>query len=181
MFKLRFGIIWTFITTACFALVLFVPGEARGGDDMSVGMFLFFLLFEVIGIKMIRSGAKIVIADKNTEKYGNIVFGRILDISETGSYSNEKAELKATILAYIPEEGGTRTFSEMIGYSTNGYHQGSFLLLKHFEDDVNIIQELQESSVPANALEKLKEQTNYFDSDDTNKSEINDYNWKRIN
>ncbi len=179
MSKLKFGIVWTAFTTIVFAIVLFIPGEDRGGADMSAGLFLFFIFFEYIGIRMIRSGAKVVIADKKTDDFGNIVFGRILDISTTGTYTNNIPELKATILAYIPEEGGTRTFTEIIGYSAKDYPPGTFLLLKHFEDDVNIVQIIQEDSVSAVALEKLKDKTEYFDSNETDKTEINDFNWQK--
>ena len=79
MSKLKYGIIWTVFTTIVFAIVLFIPGEDRGGADMSAGLFLFFIFFEYIGIQMIRSGAKKVIANKKTDGYGNLVFGRILD------------------------------------------------------------------------------------------------------
>jgi len=160
MFKLKFGIIWTLFVSIVFGIVLFIPASKRGGDEISPGMILFLMLFEAIGIWMLVGGTKQIITDKKTDKYGSLAYGRIVGIRRTGAYVNGVPELEAVIATYIPEENKVKLFSEIIGIGNLNYRPGMYLLLKHFESDVNIVQTLQEKSIPFDALDSITKMVN---------------------
>ena len=90
-----------------------------------------------------------------TKQYGKYVYGRILDFVPTGSSINGIPELKAVISAYIPSTREVKEFRETIGFGNNSYNIGDYLVLKHYEDDVNIIQHAVESKIPIDVIEKL--------------------------
>ena len=106
---------------------------------------------------MLVAGAKTVIKDKKTDKYGISTYGLIINISETGSYVNNNPELRADILTYLPYENTTRTFKEIIGFAPPKYEIGTYVLLNHHEDDVNIVQSTDKNFIPSDVLEKLGE------------------------
>ena len=160
MFKLKFGVIWTVFVSFVLAVVLFIPAKERGGDEVSPGIILFLLLFEAIGIWMLIGGIKQVATDKKTDKYGSLAYGRVLGLRRTGSYVNDVPELEAVIATYIPEENKVKIFSEIVGVGNLNYRAGMYLLLKHFENDVNIVQTLQEKSLPSEALDSITKVVN---------------------
>ncbi len=123
--------------------------------EVNLASIPFVLLFEVIGIKLIISGAKTIIKDKKTDKYGISTYGVIKDILETGSYVNGIPELKAEILVYLPYENTTKVFYEIIGLAPEKYNIGEFVLLSHYEDDVNIVETTEPKFIPSDILEKL--------------------------
>jgi hypothetical protein len=106
---------------------------------------------------MIVAGIKTVIKDKKTDKYGISTYGLITNISETGSYVNNNPELRADILTYLPYEGTTKTFKEIIGFAPPKYDIGTYVLLNQHEDDVNIVQSTDKNFIPRDILEKLSE------------------------
>ena len=105
---------------------------------------------------MIVAGAKTIIKDKKTDKYGTSTYGLITDISETGSYVNNNPELRATILTYLPFEGITKTFKEIIGFAPPKYDIGTYVLLNQHEDDINIVQSTDKNFIPSDILKELE-------------------------
>ena len=159
MFKLKFGLLWTLFVTPIFIMCLVIPGEQRGGVDMSPGLFIFFSIFEAIGLFLLVSGIKQVIKDKKTNKFGDITYGQIISIYGTGSRSNDKEELQAEILTYVSNQNTLKRFNEIIGFPPIIYNVGDFVQLKFYEDDINIIQTVSENMIPNTVLTLLKEET----------------------
>ena len=126
---------------------------------MSPGLFIFFLIFEAIGLIILISGIKQVIKDRKTNKFGDITYGQIISIYETGSVSNGKKELQAEILTYIYNQNIGRRINEIIGFQPLEYNVGDFVQLKYYEDDINIVKVVSENMVPGTALKLLKEET----------------------
>lgn len=177
MFRFKFGLIWTLFTSIIFGFVIFVPADERNGAEMSFGLGLFFLLFEAIGIFMLVSGIKQILKDKKTSKYGIEAYGRILRIFPTGASANGVPELQAEIGTYIPDTGETREFTEITGFKPL-YDVGDYLLLKYYEDDVNIVQRLEKNEVPVHFLEIIN--SKYLTKIDKDIIEIDGVKYKRI-
>lgn len=116
MFKFLFGFVWTAFVTPIFIMCLVVPGEQRNGVDMDPFSFIFFIVFEVIGLYMLISGLRQIIKDRKTKKHGIICYGIVSDIQTTGSYVNGKPEYKAILDFVNPETNQLETIEEIIGF-----------------------------------------------------------------
>jgi len=73
-----------------------------------------------------------------TSMKGSEISGVVVDIMETGSYANGRPELKAAIVAILPDRT-TKMFYEIIGFNYRKYRMGECVKLKHYKNDVNII------------------------------------------
>ena len=139
MFHFKFGLAWTCLTTAVLIWMIFIPQETRTGGPMSIPLALFLVLLEGVGVYFIVQGLEMIIKDKNTDKFGDHTIGRILDISPTGYDANGRPELKATVVAYLPEYNIAKVFYEIIGVAPAKFDVGSYVTLKYFDNDVNIL------------------------------------------
>ena len=148
MFKFKFGLIWTLFVTPIFIMCLVIPGEQRGGVDMSPLLFLFFILFEFIGLYLLIIGLKTIIKDKKTKKYGTQCYGIVRDIQHTGSYSNENPEYKAVVDIVNPKTNQIEKIEEIIGFDNSKYPINSYVLCKFYEGDVNFERVIFENEVP---------------------------------
>ena len=150
MTNLIFGLIWTAITFICTLPVLF-EGE--------IGVMLFLSIFWIIGIYLIKSGLKEIRTNKATDDFGEECFGIITDIYETGTYVNSVPELKAELKAYIPSLGRTISAAEKIGLAdkVTEYDIGTYVLLKYYNGDVNIVYSVDEMILPADAKLELSQ------------------------
>lgn len=156
MFNLRFGLIMTLLVTPMFIFGMVIPGEQRNGADMTPSLFIFLMIFEVIGLVFLFSGIKQVVIDKKTDKYGNMTYGQIIHIYGTGSEYNGKEELQAEILVYLPTENKTKKINEIIGFPPLEYNVGDFVQLKIYENDVNVVRVVLENEIPNTILTLLK-------------------------
>ncbi len=157
MLQFKFGLAWTCLTTAVLIWMVFIPQETRTGGPMSIPLALFLVALEGVGVYFIVKGLETVIKDRKTDKFGDQTIGRILDISPTGSDVNGRPELKATIVAYLPEYSIAKVFYEIIGTAPAKIDVGSYVTLKYFDDDVNIIKKLAEENVPENIAKVINE------------------------
>lgn len=148
MFKFLFGLVWTAFVTPIFIMCLVVPGEQRGGVDMSPSLFIFFILFESIGFYMLISGLKKIVKDNKTKRYGMQCYGIISEIRETGSYVNNNPEYKATLYILNPETNQVETIEEIIGFDYNKYPINSYVLCKYYQGDINLENIISENEVP---------------------------------
>ena len=155
MFAFKFGLMWTCIITFVLVISIFTSITSGGGLAFIIPTIVLLIPFYLIGFFVLGIGIKEIIQNKNTEKYGRFIYGRVLDIVPTGSSVNGVPELKAIITAYIPSIGATSKFSEIIGIGNNPYSVGDFLVLKHYKNDVNIVQPAIEAKIPIDIREKL--------------------------
>lgn len=154
MFQLIFGIIWTSFVTPIFIMCLVIPGEQRNGADMNLFLFIFFLVFEAIGIFLIAGGSKKIIKDRKTKKHGKPCYGMVIGILESGTYVNGSPEYKATLQFVNPENNQLETIEEIVGFDYNRYPIDSFVQCKYYEGDINL-----ESLVPEDVIpEEIKNQ-----------------------
>lgn len=111
--------------------------------------------FAVIGLLFLFFGIRKIFKDKKTDKYGEMCFGKIFKVYESGTYVNGKAEYKADFLVFIPSLNTTKTFSEVIGYDPFKYPLNSFVSIKHYNNDINICGVIDENNIPSIAKNML--------------------------
>lgn len=155
MFKFIFGFVWTAIVTPIFITCLVIPGEQRGGVDMDPSLFIFFIIFEFIGLYMLISGLKKIINDRKTKKYGIQCYGIISEIQETGASVNDNPEYKAILHFVNPETNRVETIEEIIGFDYNKYPINSYILCKYYQGDINLENLISENEVPFGIKEYL--------------------------
>lgn len=154
-FEFQFGTIWTAFMFIFTIIIIFSSIES-----FNLMAIPFLGMFWYIGIYLLKSGLRKMKADAATEDFGEECFGRICELSSTGS-TNGNTFYRATIIAYLPKEGIVKTFQEDIGYNYYEFPEGSYLRLKYFQDDVNIKEIINENIIPEkvrNRLVMLEEQ-----------------------
>ena len=156
MFELKFGMIWEAIVLII--SVAFLSDIVAGGEEAIalIPISLFLLLFHGIGIFLLFVGIKKVVANRKTEKYGEECFGKIIDIHPNGNSVNGRKELAAVISVFIPTEGQSRDFKEVVGMGTSPYEIGDYIKGKFFNNDVNIMEKVYPDYLPVNVRNALE-------------------------
>ena len=186
MFKFLFGLVWTAFVTPIFIMVLLVPGEQRGGADMDPFMFIFFMIFEAIGLYMIISGLRKIIKDGKTKIHGVECYGIVDDIKPTGSYVNDRPEYKAIVNFINPETNKLETIEEIIGFYYDKYPVDSYVLCKYYKGDINFEKIVYDNEIPEEIKKYLvpsPKTSDHYDfefSDDKEYVTINGIEYKRV-
>lgn len=164
MFEIIFGSFWTAIT-AFITIATYTAEHVTVNDveytqaEFSTMLFpkVFLGIFWFIGLFMLYTGLKKIIKNHNTNVYGEIVYGKICNIYNSGTYINEVPELKADFLIYVPSEWGTKVVSEVIGLDNikNCYQIGDYVEVKYYNNDINIIRTVTEDELPYEARPEL--------------------------
>lgn len=115
-------------------------------------MIIFFSIFYIVGICLVVKGAKRVKKDNDTDKKGEICYGRIIDIVPTGVYVNDRQEYKAVVHFYIPSLNKDEILEEVIGFEYYKYNVGDYYKLKYYNKDINFVNKVEISEVPQNVL-----------------------------
>lgn len=167
MFEIIFGIIWLLITgmvTLGFysgtASTITVNGQLVSQEEFNamLGPKLFMGIFWAVGIIMIIIGLRKIIKNAQTDKFGEICYGRIIDIRRSGAYVNNVPELKAIVTVYIESLGTTEDVEEVIGLATKRKYQvGDYIEGKYYNGDINIDSYVPENVIPLHIQEKLKD------------------------
>ena len=164
MFELIFGIFWTIITA--FVTFVFygtgsevtVNGVLVSHEEFVTMLWpkLFLLLFWVVGLFILAVGLKKIIRNTATHINGEECFGKICNIYNSGTYVNGNPELKADILVYIPSTQETKIISEVVGFNREQYMIGSYVLLKYYNGDINVIGNADELIIPSDSKCELE-------------------------
>ena len=158
MFEIIFGLFWT----ACTAVVTFasyfsgttisVNGQIVSQEEFNEMLFpkIFLGIFWAVGLFMLYLGISKIIKNYRTSEYGEICYGRIIDISKSGTYVNDVPELKALVTVYVESTGTLENVEEVIGLATEKkYKIGDYIEGKYYNGDINIESYLDESIVPS--------------------------------
>lgn len=164
-FMLMFGILWTLIT-----LMIVIPFWVSGFFMEMTPMVLFFLGFGALGITFIVLGIKKIVADRNTEVYGEECFAKITDVYCSGASVNGRSEFKADFRVYIPSIGGVRKLSEAIGFEPMGFPVNGYAKVKYYKNDINIIEVISKDFVPEKIREMLDSKEDFGNEDNTDYS-----------
>lgn len=164
MFEIFFGIIWTGIT----AMVTYgfygniggtitVNGEVVSQAEFSamLGPKLFLGLFWAIGIFFIVRGFLKVKRNKDTDIKGEICYGRITNVYNSGTYVNGRPLFKADIKIYIPSINETKILSEEVGFDRYVYAENSYIEVKYYNNDINIERFIEVEDIPSIAAEHI--------------------------
>jgi hypothetical protein len=146
MSDLVFGIIWlTF--SILMSIPFYISVGAAGASEMIFMLFLFFSIFYAVGLWILIRGIKRVTKDKATDRMGAVTVGKVLRIGKTGTYVNGNPELKAEIASYDTQTMRIKAYVEVIGFAPAKYRPGQYLRVKVYEDDLNILGEIDENEV----------------------------------
>lgn len=118
--------------------------------DPTVNLLLFGM-----SVFLIVKGIKQIIKDRKTDINGIDTYGCILKTFSTGNSINDLPEMKAEILTYLENERTIKKFEEVVGFDSSKYSIGTFLRLKQFEDDINIVEVVTRDLIPSYILEEL--------------------------
>ena len=164
MFNLIFGIVWT-LFSSIFFVVFFGVSFSNTSSNGEVGIhfnsefiipFLIMCLFVGVGIFLIVKGARKVIKDSKTKKYGIPCYGVIQNLQQTGAYINEQPEYKAILDVVNPNTNTVEQIEEIVGFNYNKFPIGSFVICKYYEGDINFEHKIEPSDVPSSYREVLK-------------------------
>lgn len=172
MFLLIFGIVWTLFSS----LFLIIPILAGEGFDLFI---IIPLLFIAIGIVMIVISSKKIIRDKKTDKYGEIGYGIIQSVYNSGTYINGEPELKADVLVYLESQNRVETISEIIGMGRPKYQINAVVKLKYYNGDINFIEEVTNYDYLSENI-RIFIDNNKTNVDNNDIIEINGAKYKRI-
>ena len=142
MFELVFGIIWT-LFTSIFAFVFI-----SAGDDVPSLLVLMLIAFVVIGVYLIFIGAKKVIKDSKTNKFGIECFGIVRSVEPTNVYINDRPQYRTNIDIVNPNTLQLEQLSEVTGTNYYKYPINSYVKCKYYEGDINIIGMIIENDIP---------------------------------
>ena len=164
MFKIILGSIWLSIISI-FTKVMYSPGGTITVNNQIVSQEefnamlwpkIFIGIFWLVGILFFVSGLLEIFKNYKTDKYGEPCYGRILNISNTGCYSNDVPELKATICVYVESTGTLEFADEILGIATKvPYSKGDYIEGKFYKGDINITSEISQSNVPSHIVSEL--------------------------
>lgn len=181
MFYIIFGTVWTAFT--CLIGVVMTCSDGITINDVYIEdptfadlipVYLFLAIFLAVGIFILSKGLKIILTNAKTKRLGEERFAVITDIQETGTYINDRAELKA-ILLVANDFGGTDRYEEILRMKDD-YEIGDFVIVQQYKADVNIVSIISETTIPYDKLDTLKKDANIRDcngnDDDINKEVI---------
>lgn len=163
MFELMFGIMWLLITGIVTYMFYGTGGSVHvNGELVSHEEFcemlmpkLFLGLFFAIGIYMLSQGVVKIFRNIRTNTIGKELIGIVLYVEPNGNSTNGRPQLDATVLVSM-KNGKVHRYAETIGYDWNEYMPGDFVMVKHYKNDINIIEKIQENRVAYDACDLLK-------------------------
>lgn len=171
MFEFWFGVVWL-VFIAVFTIMFIVISVFSGAPFYIPILFLLILsLFWFVGIHLTVKGYKKIKADKETKLYGELCYGIISNIYESGAYVNDNPEYKADLLVYISSRREVELVSEVIGFDYNKYEIGTCVKLKYYNGDINIESVESNNALPYDAEAEIKRYKEHYKinlpSDDT--------------
>jgi hypothetical protein len=144
---LKFGILWTLITSVML-IILLKAGQIN----------IWVLIFWGIGIFMIIKGVIELVRNGFTTKKGVLCYGIIKSVSTTGLSVNGNPEYKADVAVYIESENKVVHCTEKIGFNPEEYEEGSCVKVKYYKDDINFIEKnVDFNMITYNAQNNLSE------------------------
>lgn len=163
MFFIFFGAMWLSIIGVITFAMYSAPTVSVNGQPVTADQFdamlapkLFLGIFWLVGIVFLVVGIRKLVIDTMTRVKGKLAIGMVVDILETGTYSNGRPEWKAKVMVAM-EDGTLKEFSEVIGYDANKYSMGEYLEVKHYKKDINILGTTSPQRLPLRQQELFEE------------------------
>lgn len=144
------GIPWILVTIVLYILI----------KDQTSRIVIIILM--MMGIYLILTKIIKIIKDYLTNVNGEECYGLIIDIYPNGNHINEKNEYNASLMIYIPNSDSTEFIDEVIGFNEYKYTKNTFVKCKYYKKDINIIEEVEEQTIPLEIQDKFTEQKKYI-------------------
>lgn len=149
MFELIFGLAWLSFSLVFFAMWNFLPG-GEGGEGLLILLNLMSILFMIIGAAITWVGLKKVIANKKTDRHGELCYGLITKVKTNGTVINNEPQYDAYLKVYVESTGQFVEAHESIGGNLGQFPEGTYYAVKYYEGDINF-------EYPARSFEGLPE------------------------
>lgn len=161
MFELIFSALWLLVTgVITFAFYGTDATVSVNGVPMEHAQFvellwpkLFIGLFWIIGLVMLFLGIRKIYRNIRTATHGVETYGVIIDITATNMRVNNHPIMQAEVA--VVQDGKIEMHSERIGTGGYKYKIGSYLLLKCYKNDINMLRQVERSQVPYAQLSLL--------------------------
>ena len=173
MFEILFGVIWTLFT----AFITFVSYSGTSGNiyvndelvsqaefNEMLGPKIFLGIFWAIGLFMIYWGLKRMIRDSQTKEFGEICYGKIIDVYQSPTVDEDDIpRLGVKLFLYIPSLNETKIISQAIGYAgmSTPYKVGRYAEVKYYNGDINLDKVLEVEDIPFEVQSVLNEFKSY--------------------
>lgn len=171
MFELIFGIIWTIISFLILIFVLYCEADIYVTGFVSI--------FVIVGIYLIIKGISKLIKNYKTSKKGEECYGIIKNIKPTDNKVNGHPIYEVEVITYIESIRNLETISEEIGFKYSKYPIGTFVKLKYYNGDINILKNVEFNDMPMSAQYYLKDQKEKVEAPDDIVT-INGVRYKRM-
>lgn len=150
MFEFIFGLVWILF---CLPFIFFLFTDILSvGFSSGVILFCIFTgLFVSIGLFMMFIGLKKISINKKTDKNGFITYAIVTDTYESGSYVNDNPEWKSNFKV-VDRNSLLVDCSEIVGFDRNKYPIGSYVRVKYYNGDINILEAVPELQIGNMAL-----------------------------
>jgi hypothetical protein len=132
---------------------LFAFNDA-GSYDVPFWAHAMIWLFVAIGVVLIVVGLKKILVNIATSTKGEETYGIVVDVYPSGTRVNGRPVLNADV-EIVESNGMLWRYTEPIGMSYK-YRTGNFVRVKHYNNDINILDRIDGSAVPYNFKERLE-------------------------
>ena len=149
MFELLFGSFFALLSVIVSIIITKTSGPSTFVGTIC-GIFL------ITGIALIILGLIKIIKNYLTSKKGEECYGCVKDIKETGKYINDNPIYKAKFSVFVESLYEVKEIEEDLGKSKEEYPVGTYVKVKYYNDDINIIEKLEEDRVPEEIKQKIK-------------------------
>lgn len=165
MFYLIFGIIWIVICLHVIIpfynpevdTVIEVNGTIMSHEEFAELFWPKFVLgfILLIGIIVFIAGLYIVIRDYRTNRLGKKTVGLLVNVEANGKHVNDQDQFDAVLLVLV-DNNETRIFRDNIGFEYYNYLPGEFYEVLQHKNDINIVGQIDPSSIDQEKLDILK-------------------------
>lgn len=149
MFELIFGLFFVLLP-----IIVSIIITKTSGPSTFVGIICGILL--IVGIVFIILGLIKIIKNFLTSKKGEECYGCVKEIKESGKYINNYPIYKAEFNVYVESTCEKIEIEEEIGTKPEKYPIGSYVKVKYYNKDINIIDKLDENLIPEEIKQKIK-------------------------
>lgn len=147
MYELFMGLVMTVLT----AWIIYETAKS-GGLTLTPMMLLGLFLF--LGLGLIFTSIKKMIADKKTNAYGEYRYGMVVRVFPSGA-KDDKADIMNAEIIVVQSGGVIGVYVESMRTNHNKYRVGQYVYVKHYGNDINIISKIEADGVPKDVRDKI--------------------------
>lgn len=155
----------------CLAVILLFIGMIF--QEISSTLIFISIVFFAFGIYFLLRYIKSKKIDKEVDEKGEICYGFIKGIKNTGIYKNSAPELNAIVCVYVNSTKTVESSEDSIGFAPGLYPNYSYVKVKYYNGNINILEKVEFNNLPIEVQNIFTDVTKYM-----NIEELNAYNSK---